>query len=398
MTVRVNKQPLNIREKLSELERPIGVKGSELLRTDNIQEARDAVRAGRKNIIINGDMRVSQRNGDNYSENFDGGGKYIVDRFRGYNTGGIVRGVQSTNAPFGFSHSLKCEVTTANSPRTTSAWSGIYYTVEGYDAAHLKWNTVSNGKPATLSFWVRSSVVGKYSVHVRDLGTTRSFAAPYFINEPDIWEHKKITIIPPNSGTFGTSNNMAFSFFWSLDMGFSTGYETNNLGYWEANGNKFGVEGMAPFFSTAGNTFYMTGVQLEVGGDATDFEHRHYGEELALCQRYYEKFSADDTNGGYATFMTCSKNSNTILVAHPVFRVPKRAPGATLTFGGLMRISNVEEGETNITLTGVNNYQLGTHGGYLVLTMTSNSHGNGDAFRLEGRGDTTAYMAFSSEL
>jgi len=391
MTVRVNKQPLNIREKLSELERPIGVKGSELLRTDNIQEARDAVRAGRKNIIINGDMRVSQRNADNYSENFDGGGKFIVDRFRGYNTNGVARGVQSTNAPFGFSHSLKYEVTTANSPRTTSAWSGIYYTVEGYDAAHLKWNTVSNGKPATLSFWVRSSVVGRYSVHVRDLGTTRSFAASYFINEPDIWEHKKITIIPPNSGTFGTTHNMAFSFFWSLDMGSSTGYETNNLGYWEANGNKFGVEGMAPFFSTAGNTFYMTGVQLEVGGDATDFEHRHYGEELALCQRYYYQLTRDTTGsriGG--AVMTNNTVSYGFGRSHPT---PMRAT-PTITYAAVSMYKGTTQSVSNLT------FNSGIYGFAMDGTATSSlGASNGDAVMLHlNAGASSSFIKLSAEL
>ncbi len=306
MTVRVNKPEFNLREKLTELERPIGLKGSELMRAETTQEARDFIGAGRKNLVINGDMRVSQRNGDNYTVgNFGSSGLFIVDRFRGYNTNGVARGVQSTNSPFGFSHSLKYEVTTANSPRTSTAWSGIYYIIEGYDATHLKWNSVSAGKPAILSFWVRSSVVGKYSVHVRDPGATRSFAVPYFINEPDIWEHKKITIIPPNSGTFGTSNDMAFSLFWSLEMGSNTGHNTTSLGYWETNGNKFGVEGMAPFFSTAGNAFYMTGVQLEVGKNATEFEHCSYGEELALCKRYYQRMgdgsaSNEITLGGYS--------------------------------------------------------------------------------------------------
>tara|TARA_B100000902_G_scaffold385622_1_gene427228 strand:- start:156 stop:1316 length:1161 start_codon:yes stop_codon:yes gene_type:complete len=384
MTVRVNKQPLNIREKLPELERPIGVKGSELLRTDNIQEARDAVRAGRKNIIINGDMRVSQRNADNYSANFDGGGKFIVDRFRGYNTNGVARGVQSTNAPFGFSHSLKYEVTTANNPRTTSAWSGIYYTVEGYDAAHLKWNTVSGGQPATLSFWVRSSVVGRYSVHVRDLGTTRSFAAPYFINEPDIWEHKKVTIIPPNSGTFGTTNNVAFSFFWSLDMGFSTGYETDNLGYWEANGNKFGVEGMAPLFSTAGNAFYMTGVQLEVGGDATDFERRHYGEELALCQRYFFKLSNSRLIMGY-------KRHDSQASFELNCPVPMRAaPTATLTADGTF--TNFQS-NFNTTQSSPHIYEWNAASGNRALFRVNSNWGSTHTYVPSWEGFTAEFSA-----
>ena len=123
----------------------------------------------------------------------------------------------------------------------------------------------------------------------------------------------------------------------------------------------------------AGDWLETTGWQYEQGSVATPFEHRSYGEELALCQRYYEKFSADDGNGGYATFCGGGKSSNTVIVLEPVFRVPKRTCWSNNDLGGSIRFGGVA-GVYGITMNSIQNAQLGIHGGYIVLVISSNTN------------------------
>ena len=395
MTVRANKPAFNIREKLKELERPIGLKGSELMKSETAQDARDLVSAGRKNIIYNGSALINQR-GANGSIS-SGTTNIATDRWLfEVNSAGTWDLYQAADGPpgFGFCHKIDC--TAANASLSSGSVIIFQQRLEGLDLQQLAKGTAS-AKNLTLSFYVKSSKIGKYIVEFQDANNGRICQRSYNINSANVWEYKTITIPGDTSGVLTNSNGHSFTVRFWLAAGslFQSGTLQTK---WGSTVNADRVVGQVNLADSNTAEWNVTGVQLEVGKNATDFEHRSYGEELTLCQRYYEKFVADDGNGGYATFMKASKPSNTLLIGEPVFRVLKRAPGATLTFGGSMRISNVEEGETQVTLTGVQNYQIGTHGGYLVLTISNNTHGNGDAFRLEGRGDTSAYMAFSSEL
>ena len=392
MTVRVNKQPFNIREKLSELERPIGLKGNELMSADTAQEARDLVSAGRKNLIINGDMRIAQRatsvSASNNTYN-------TLDRWNtwiNYNSGGVTMS-QASAAPPGFYKSLQFY---NNGNATTPQYHFVEQKIEAQNIPQLKMGT-NDAEYMTLSFWVRSSVTGTFNVEFSDDDGSHHAVKKYTINNAATWEYKTITIPPAtNTGVPTYDNTIGLTLAWWI-VGGSSYNGTSADGTWQSFSSLRRNYGGNTVFEDP-DYWQLTGVQLEVGKNATDFEHRSYGEELALCQRYYERFSADCGNGGYATFMKVSKPNNSLLVGEPVFRVAKRASGATLTFGGDMRISNVTNGESQVTITGVQNYQIGTHGGYLVLTISNNTTSNGDAFRLEGRGDVTAFIAFSSEL
>ena len=284
MTVRVNKQPFNIREKLSELERPIGVKGNELIGAETAQEARDLVSAGRKNMVINGDMRISQRVGTTATTT--GSGTFVIDRYRWEkNNSGSTTCQQVTDAPPGFNNSMKLTVTSTD----TSIASGDYHysrhIIEGNNINHLNWGS-SNAKTVTLSFWVKSSVTGDHGGSVWNNDFTRSFAFNYAINVADTWEHKSITVPGCPNGTWetGTARGINIGF---IQMSGSTYTGTPNQWISAA------VADIAPtthvnLLATNGATWYITGIQLEVGRNATDFEHRSYGEELSLCQRYYQ--------------------------------------------------------------------------------------------------------------
>ena len=293
MTVRVNKQPFNIREKLSELERPIGVKGNELMRAETAQEAREIVSAGRKNIVINGDMRVAQRatSATSVGASF---AYYTLDRYqvRSSGHGGRYTMSQSTDNPGeGFSKSLKFEVTTADTSVAAAEYSGFSTRFEGQDVQQFAFGT-SKAKPLTLSFWVKSSVTGTYSVFFANWwsSTSRLINRTFTINSSNTWE-KKVLTIPgdtDSNNSIPNDNSAGMEIGWTFTSG--TTYNDGSDGSVWHNSSSAGKRhyGHAVnFANTVGNTFYITGVQLEVGRNATDFEHRSIGEELALCQRYF---------------------------------------------------------------------------------------------------------------
>ena len=293
MTVRANKPAFNIREKLKELEKPIGLKGSELARAETVQDARDLVSAGRKNLIINGDMRINQRYGLNNAITVTNANNYYIDRFlaRNATSGGAFTARQST--PGGpFHNALQLDVTTASSSLSSTEYVRLQYLVEGYDATALDWGAADASDHLTLSFWVKTNAPGIYNVSIEN---SSSFYFPlmvkrYVIENADTWQ-KIVVTFPPPSGTytFQRTNDYGFKFTWSLALGDS--FDDATDGVYRSSGYQMGTAGQRNWMDTVGNNFYITGVQCEVGKNATDFEHRSYGEELALCQRYYYSYA-----------------------------------------------------------------------------------------------------------
>jgi len=238
---------------------------------------------GMRNRIINGDMRIDQRNNGASANTGSSGGVYTLDRWTTYVTGGGVYSVQQTaTAPTGFANSQIITITSADSSITAGDVYQVRTTIEGLNCADLAWGT-SSASPVTLSFWVRSSVTGTFSASIRNYAGDRSYVATYVINAANTWEYKSITVPGDTTGTWLT-NNSGFCFVtWSIGAG-ST-WETT-AGSWTA-GNYISTSSSVDLISTVGATFYLTGVQLEVGTVATPFERRFYGQELFLCQRYY---------------------------------------------------------------------------------------------------------------
>ncbi len=296
MTVRVTKPEFNIREKLAQLERPVGLKGSELMKSETTQDAREVISAGRKNLIINGACTISQRRGAaTYTlDANDGGGEYAVDRFRSWAIGGGAFTIQrSDNAPPGFKNSLMYTVSTVDTSVGSSEYYCIQQRIEGYNIAHLKWGT-DDAKPVTLSFWVKSDVTGTYTGSFWNGGQSYTCAFEYKIFESDVWEYKTVTIPGPRVGSYPTDNAVGIGIWW--DLGSGAGFNAP-VGVWQNTGD-FRTTNQVQFIEHNGAKFRMTGIQLEVGLTATEFEHRPYGEEMALCQRYYQN-SYDQAGGKY---------------------------------------------------------------------------------------------------
>ena len=293
MTVRIAKQPVNIREKLSELEIPIGLKGSEIMRADTAQEARDFVSAGRKNLIINGDMKIHKRGGTITATNSNSP-IYGLDRFKTWCYPGGVSAVftlqqATSNPPTGFSNYLRWTTTTAYAVSGNSnSFFDIQHAVEGNNLKGIDIGK-STAKPLTVSFWVRSSIAGKYTFSIYYIGANpTNYLKYYVINSVNTWEYKTITLPPQTSTATGelTGNDAGIYLSWNMGMGTVYGSTSTTEGYIN---NKYELGGSVRIIENTNATFDLTGVQLEVGKNATEFEHRSYGEELALCQRYYYK-------------------------------------------------------------------------------------------------------------
>jgi hypothetical protein len=238
---------------------------------------------GLKNRIINGDMRIDQRVAGTLT--LDTNSRFIVDRFFAEDDStATVTGVQSTTAPDGFVNSMLFTVTTADSSIAASENCTIRHFIEGLNVADLGWGT-ANAKTITLSFWVRSSVTGTHSGSLSNSAGNRGYVFSYSISTANTWEQKSVTIAGDTTGTWLTTNGVGIRIYWNLGSG------SNFLGTAGSWGSSLllGSTGSVQLFSTLNATFYITGVQLEVGSTATPFERRQFGNELVLCQRYFEK-------------------------------------------------------------------------------------------------------------
>ena len=247
---------------------------------------------GMKNRIINGAMVIDQRNAGAVNTPANGG--YSVDRWQSnYSGGGVYSCQQTTTAPAGFASSLKLTVTTADSSIAATDVYALAQIIEGYNIADFNEGS-ANAKTFTISFWVQSSVTGTYSVGVRSSSGDYGYAFNYTISAANTWTYVTGTVSGTALGTWvGNVNTAGMYVLWDLGSGSNRNIPANT---WTA-GAGFNTSSQTPWISTNGATFYITGVQLEVGSSATGFEYRQYGTELALCQRYFQwtPFNA----GGY---------------------------------------------------------------------------------------------------
>ena len=232
-----------------------------------------------RNLVINGAMQVAQRGTS--AVTITSTGEYPnIDRYSaGGNDSSLISVEQSTDAPSGFEYSLK--VTSLAASTTDAAdYQFIGQRVEGYNTAQLDWGA-SGAKTATVSFYVKCSVTGNIPFVIVNSNDTRVYAANCTVSSANTWEYKTITIDGDISGTWLKTNGIGLKFQWYMALG------SNFQGTLDQWGTDYGASGQINVCNTNGATFQVTGVQLEVGEQATPFEHRSFGDELARCQRYY---------------------------------------------------------------------------------------------------------------
>jgi len=274
-----------------------------------------------RNRIINGDMRIDQRNaGSNVSVN-DAAPFYAVDRFemQAQSGDGVFDAERSTTAPDGFTNSLKITVTTADASIGATQSYMVRQKIEGFNVGDLDFGS-SSAKTITLSFYVRSSNTGTFGGAIINGGFDRSYPFSYDISSVDTWEQKTITISGDTTGTWATGNTSGMVVSFSLGAGSS---RVGTAGAW-AGSNYQGATGQVNPISTLNATWFVTGVQLEVGSVATPFERRPFGAELALCQRYLPAFRATSTED--EAFATGGFANGTVFTSTIKFPVTARVP------------------------------------------------------------------------
>ena len=262
--------------------------------TDGTCTAKNTNNLRNRNIIINGEMTVSQRKGTTETIVPDNTSFYSVDRFAVFDKldgGNNFTYQQTTNpVPDGFSHALKINTAIADSSIASNNYAFFYQIVEGQNIQQANLGT-SAAKPLTLSFHVYSNKIGTYTVGLVNQGTfNRTFLKEFTISSSGTWEKKTITFPAITSGTW---NDVRVQ--WCLSSG------TDNQGSADTllvNQVKLATSNQVNFASTVNNSFHITGVQLEVGSVATDFEYRSFGQELQLCRRYYQVILDRTTDSG----------------------------------------------------------------------------------------------------
>jgi hypothetical protein len=243
-----------------------------------------------RNRIINGDMRIDQRNAGAAATINLSTFAYTIDRWYGYgqSSDGVFTVQRSTTATAGFTNSALITVTTADASIGATQLYGFGQKIEGFNISDLGWGT-ANAQPVTLSFRVRSSLTGTFSVTLLNgVSYNRGYTATFTINSANTFETKTITIPGDTTGTWNSDNTSGLDVWFAVGSGSTY---TGTAGAWNA-GTTYAATGQVNLIGTNGATFYITGVQLEAGTVATPFERRSYGQELALCQRYYQEVGA----------------------------------------------------------------------------------------------------------
>ncbi len=298
MTVRVTKPEFNLREKISELDKPSGLKGNQLMGSETTQEARGLISAGRKNLIINGNMQIAQR-GTSFDVNTSA--DYTLDRFQVIDSGGITYDAtvtQDSSAPDGFRKSLKISPDTVETSMSDSENAMIVTKLEGQDLQDFAFGTHS-AKKLTISFYAKSGSQNtghQYTLQIRkyDDSNNRNMVNRAFTVTTS-WQRYTMTFDGDTAENIRNDNGLGMQIVWHLATGPNDIHGASTAFGRTVNNSLYsGVTGQSNFLDNTSNEFYLTGCQLEVGENATEFEHRSYAEELALCQRYYWKLD----NGG----------------------------------------------------------------------------------------------------
>jgi hypothetical protein len=340
---------------------------------------------GFKNRIINGQMVLDQRNaGASVTPTTN---SYTLDRWIGNNAAASKFTVQqSSTAPTGFSNSL---LVTSSSAYTPSASEPFYVSqrIEGFNAADLMWGT-ANAQTVTLSFWVRSSLTGTFSGSFQNSLTDYSYPYTYTISSANTWEYKTVTVVGPTSGTWiGATNGIGLRLYFS--MGAGSTYQ-GTAGAWAAADYRSST-GSTSVVGTNGATFYITGVQLEVGSTATSFDYRPYGTELQLCERYFQKLGNSSYVGIANGNATGNSNANFILRPTVDMRASPTVSYATLIV--------TDRGFFDKVVTSISTVIASPTGIYMFTTCSgAGTMSYGDAVGLAVESTTSGFLSLSAEL
>ena len=347
-----------------------------------------------RNVVINGNMTVAQRNTSVASITVDS--YYTADRWNTYvlSLGTWTQSIEN-DAPTGsgFRKSLKMLCTTANTSPTAGALNLIRQAIEGQNLQHFAKGT-SSAKKFAVQFWVKSNVTGTYIVYLNDGDNGRTVSASYSISASGTWEKK--TVIFPADTTGAFDNDNAASLYLTFGLGAGSTYTGGTLSTtWGANANNTVLAGQTNVAAAINNYWQITGVQLEAGDTATPFEFEPFETTLRKCQRYYYRI-ATQSGWNYTNFAVGRGRTSTTGYINPALPTTMRT-GPTASYGGSIMLGN---DLATISVTSIASDMLNANApSYLVTGTAATGTLTGSmAVVLYGNNSSSAYIDFSAEL
>jgi len=337
-----------------------------------------------RNCIINGAMNVAQR-----GTSFTVTNEYGIDRwFCRENTDGALTFSQDTTSPDGFYNSLKVNVDSVDSSIGSSQFAHVAQRIEGFNIQPFAFGS-SAAKTIVLSFYVRCSVTGKFGGSVTNgENNNRSFAFTYDINSANTWERKSVTIVGDTTGTWNVDNSQEMAVFWSLGAG--SGHKKAE-GSWDATASvQSASEASVELIGNASATWFITGVQLEVGQNPTEFEHEPFERTLAKCQRYLQTWGSTQAVGA-GTWYSASQ----VIAFMPFREIMRDTPTMTTSGDNFAKVytgsSNTKQVDDSSPFD-----LIKTTGTRMNLSVSSNgTAGHGAMVQTEGSG---AFILADAEL
>ena len=340
-----------------------------------------------RNLIINGAMQVAQRG--TQTTGVTAAGYHTVDRIKlNVTTLGTWTVDQSTDSPDGFSNSYKVTCTTADASPASSDFCLIQTSLEGQNLQSLGYGT-SAAKSMTLSFYVKSNKTGAANAYLYSPDTGKIYSYTYSITSANTWQFVSQTIPADTASAIGNDNGEGLRVVWALNSG--SDFRGGSVGGWKTfsathiNVNNLGVGG------ATNDYFQVSGIQLELGEQETPFEHRSFGDELARCQRYYQRI---ESNGTYDSLLDGMHYVNTQFYAMHTFPVQMRAEPTMSGSGTFAIFSNgADRTPDSLVLNRATKEVVQT---YCALSSGAGTAGHGGHIRNNNDADT--FLEFIAEL
>jgi len=347
-----------------------------------------------RNIIINGGMDIAQRGTS--ATGITSNGSYTIDRFiTGIATAGTWTQSQSTDVPTaqGFSNSLKMDCTTANASLSAGSALLLHHRIEGQNVQYLKYGT-SSAESVTLSFWVKSNKTGTYIIELDQNGNSRDYSQSYTINSANTWEKKTLTFNGDTSATLANDNTqqLEVNFWLSAGTDWSSG-TLNNA--WSSTVNANRAVGQVNLADSTSNEWYITGVQLEAGQVASDFEFLPVDVNLQRCQRYYQLIvGGAGQSWGPAVYYNSSSAYSSNILKTEMRAVPTLDQVTGNDIHSLFRNNAADN------FDGIDNIGSRSTTRCVEWNVITNLSGTGGqaGFVRSGNSATTAFIGFDAEL
>ena len=399
MTINISKPEFNLREKLSELDRPVGNHGSQLMRSHDIEESFNLIGAGRKNLLINGDFSVNQRGYDNKAFTTGQNGWGFDKWYFHEGTNGSFKISIKSAAPYPpeTSKYLELEITSTDTSLASGQYGNISTNIEGYHFQPAMFGT-RHARPLTLSFWHKHTIAGLYGGVCRDSNSDLNYVWEYRQSSADAWEKAVIPIKAEFNNAWPGETSASFRLGWSIGNGAS--HLSSNLLNWFSGSYYHTTTNQVNMYNTNNSKFRLAAVQLEVGNQATPFEYRTYAEELALCERYYERYwqnnNSDGPGGGggdgYNTIAAGTHNGTNSYFPWR-FRTQKRAR-PSVNYAGKFRVI----GGASIANQTPNEFYSPGADGVRIRVGHSGSSGQAYVLEFDGANSSNGYLEASAEI